>query len=221
MPFEWRGRTKSPATRTGRAPDLCLGALLKRLLCSMVMLVLVSPKKPPSLTLPVQAHVRSAGSATDPSCPTLPRHTTLAHSPPRPVNGVCRCCTFSTKTKHPVLTQLISNLQNPFSAPKFWSPACLAAGSAGPEDRQPHAGGQPCGALAARHDSDRRLHMARPPLTMALHWTVSWESIDPPLIVVRLPVRLPRIVVLFWLRCKILLGMSGTQRGRRGHTCDS
>ena len=33
-----------------------------------------------------------------------------------------RYCTFSTKTNHPDLTRPISNPQNPFSAPKFWSP---------------------------------------------------------------------------------------------------
>ena len=36
--------------------------------------------------------------------------------------GVCRYCTFSTKNKHPVLTRPISNVWNPFSAPKLWSP---------------------------------------------------------------------------------------------------
>ena len=30
--------------------------------------------------------------------------------------------TFYNRTKHPVLTRPISNPQNPFSAPKFWSP---------------------------------------------------------------------------------------------------
>ena len=30
--------------------------------------------------------------------------------------------TFSTRTKHPVLTRPISHLYYPFSAPKFWSP---------------------------------------------------------------------------------------------------
>ena len=35
---------------------------------------------------------------------------------------MCRYCACSTETKHPVLTRPISNPQNPFSAPKFWSP---------------------------------------------------------------------------------------------------
>ena len=38
------------------------------------------------------------------------------------LNGVCRYCAFSVKTKHPVLTRPISNPQNPFSTPKLWSP---------------------------------------------------------------------------------------------------
>ena len=35
---------------------------------------------------------------------------------------VCRYCAFSIKTKHRVLTRPISDPQNPFSTPKFWSP---------------------------------------------------------------------------------------------------
>ena len=35
---------------------------------------------------------------------------------------MCSYRTFSTRNKHPVLTQPILNPQNPFSAPKFWSP---------------------------------------------------------------------------------------------------
>ena len=38
---------------------------------------------------------------------------------------MCRYYAFSVKTKHPVvLTRPIPNPQNPFSAPKFWSPGC-------------------------------------------------------------------------------------------------
>ena len=39
---------------------------------------------------------------------------------------MCRYCAFSVKTKHPVLTRPILNPQNPFSAPKFWSPGLAA-----------------------------------------------------------------------------------------------
>ena len=35
---------------------------------------------------------------------------------------MCRYRSFAVNTKHPVLTRPISNPQNPFSAPKFWSP---------------------------------------------------------------------------------------------------
>ena len=35
---------------------------------------------------------------------------------------MCRYCAFSAKIKHPILTRPISNPQNPFSTPKFWSP---------------------------------------------------------------------------------------------------
>ena len=35
---------------------------------------------------------------------------------------MCRYCTLSTKTKHPVLTRPISNPQNPFSAPQILEP---------------------------------------------------------------------------------------------------
>ena len=41
---------------------------------------------------------------------------------------MCRYCTFSVKTKHPVLTRPISNPHNPFSTPKFWSPGQVAGG---------------------------------------------------------------------------------------------
>ena len=40
---------------------------------------------------------------------------------------MCRYSTFSTKTNHPVLTQPISNPQNQFSAPKFWSPGAFTS----------------------------------------------------------------------------------------------
>ena len=51
------------------------------------------------------------------------------------------------QTKHPVLTRLISNPQNPFSAPKFWSPV--------------HVGIEPL--APDRHGSSRLLwQLARP-----------------------------------------------------------